>query len=330
LWHSKALDSRQEISTTVPHFSVIIAVYNDWQPLDHCLRALAQQENSPDFEVIVVDDGSATFVPESIRLWSDHVPLTILRQRHSGVAAARNLGIESSTGSVLVFTDADCEMRCGCLSALHAAMLNFPQHNSFQLHLVSHCSSLMGRAEELRLLSLQNQALRPDGRIHYLNTAGFAIRKAYLSPAAPLFGPQALRAEDTLLLANLILRGELPLFVVDAIVQHTITLSWTECLLKDTRSAWSEGKTYKMIAAKRVAVRMGDRARMRMMISMWNATNQPSIGRTAWFVVIARRTIHRTVRLLYRALSRLRRLLRHSATVYSAERDSGQNGNATG
>jgi glycosyltransferase involved in cell wall biosynthesis len=312
----------------MPHFSVIIPVYNDWGPLDHCLRALAQQEEAPPFEVIVVDDGSAVSVPESVRLWNDRLPLTVLRQPHSGIAAARNLGIENSTGSVLVFTDTDCEMRSDCLLALHAALVNFPQNSSFQLHLVSNCSSLINRAEELRLMSIQNQTLQPDGCIRYLNTAGFAMRRAHLSPAAPIFEPQARRAEDTLLLANLILRGKLPLFVADAIVQHRIRLSWTECLLKDVRSAWSEGRTYNMIAAKGVEVRMGDKARMRMMISMWKVANQPSIGRTAWFVVIARRTIHRTIRLLYKVLSRVRRL--HSATAYGSKQDNHRDGSPSG
>jgi glycosyltransferase involved in cell wall biosynthesis len=309
------LRSQQEISTAVPQFSVIIAVYNDWGLLDHCLHALAQQEKAPPFEVIVVDDGSAVPVPESIRLWSDRLPLTVLRQPHSGIAAARNLGIENSTGSVLVFTDTDCEMRSDCLLALHAAMLNLPQQSSFQLHLVSDCSGLINRAEKLRLMSIQQQTLQPDGCIRYLNTAGFAMRRAHLSPAAPIFEPQAQRAEDTLLLANLILQGELPLFVADAIVQHKIKLSWTECLRKDVRSAWREGRTYNMIAAKGVTVRMGDKARLKMMISMWEASNQPSIGRMAWVVVISRRIVHRTVRLLYKAVSRLRRSLPYSALV---------------
>jgi hypothetical protein len=33
----------QPISTAMPLFSIIIAVYNDWVALDPCLRSLAQQ-----------------------------------------------------------------------------------------------------------------------------------------------------------------------------------------------------------------------------------------------------------------------------------------------
>jgi hypothetical protein len=67
--------------------------------------------------------------------------------------------------------------------------------------------------------------LQPDGSIRYLNTAGFAIRRKGADVAAGLFEPVARRAEDTLLLANLMRRGQLPLFVPDAIVEHAIPLS---------------------------------------------------------------------------------------------------------
>jgi glycosyltransferase involved in cell wall biosynthesis len=284
-------------------------VYNDWGPLKRCLQSLGGQENAPPFEVIIVDDGSVEAAPESIRGWNGRFPLAVVRQPHGGIAAARNLGVQRSVGSILVFTDADCELQSNCLGALQAALLGFPQQSCFQLHLVSDGSSLIGRAEQLRLMSIQSQTLQPDGSIRYLNTAGFAIRRAYVRADGQLFDPAAQRAEDTLLLAELIRRSQLPMFVPDAIVQHTIKLSWAECLFKDMRSAWREGKTYDMIAAKRVTIRMGDRARMKMMAAMWKTANHASVGRTAWFVVIARRTVHRSVRFIYHALRRFRKPL---------------------
>ena len=54
-------------STPKVQFSVIIAVYNDWGPLEGCLQSLDQQTNPPEFEVIVVDDGSQQRIPEGIR-----------------------------------------------------------------------------------------------------------------------------------------------------------------------------------------------------------------------------------------------------------------------
>ena len=290
------------MSTPAPHFSIIVAVYNDWKPLEICLRSLSQQVDAPAFEVIVVDDGSDQEAPESIRNWSQRFCVTILRQQHAGISATRNRGIQGARGSILVFTDADCEMQSNCLAALAATISASPQHSCFQLHLAGERSNLAGQAEELRLMSLQRQTLQSNGCIRYLNTAGFAVRRAFVGADAQLFDPVARRAEDTLLLAHLIEKGELPFFVPDAIVQHRIERSWLHCLVKDARSAWIEGPAYDMIAAKGVNVRMSDAARMKVMRSMWKSAEEESIGKMGWFLVIARRTVNRIVRSLYKVL----------------------------
>ena len=279
------------ISPTPPLFSVIIGAYNDWTPLDNCLASLAQQ-TGPTFEVIVVDDGSTETAPGFIQRWERSYHLTITRQAHSGVAAARNRGIQISRGSVLVFADADCRFQTNCLLALASTIADSPEHSCFQLHLIGDCSSAVGRAEELRLITLQNHMLEPNGCIRYLNTAGFAIRRARVNVEGGVFDPGALRAEDTLLLANLMRCGELPLFVADAIVQHAIPLSVMECLRKEIRSAYHEATTYNIIASMGVKFRVSHRERLSMLSSMWKTSRRRSIGRSAWFVLAARRALH--------------------------------------
>lgn len=285
----------QPSSTATPPFSIIIAVHNDWVALDPCLRSLAQQTHGPRFEIIVVDDGSSEAAPEVIREWTRRLPLTIVRQPHAGIPTARNRGIEISRAPVLLFVDADSRTQAGCLAALAATIEDSPQHQCFQLRLVGDCSGPVGRAEELRLRIFQQHMLQPDGRIRYLNTAGFAIRRARVNLEAGLFDPAALRGEDTLLLANLMQCGELPLFVANATVQHSIPLSFMACLVKDIRSAYLEGKTYELIASKRVTIRVSHRERLRMLLSMWRIAGQDSIGRSAWFVLVARQTLQRMV-----------------------------------
>lgn len=292
----------QPISTTMPLFSIVIAVYNDWMALDPCLRSLSQQANTPAFEVIVVDDGSDGDVPEVIRQWARSLPLTIVRQSHAGIPVARNHGVQVSKGSVVVFVDADCRLETDCLAALGSTINNSPQNNCFQLHLVGDRSGTVGRAEELRLRTFQEHMLQPDGRIRYLNTAGFAIRRAGVNIEAGLFDPVALRAEDTLLLVNLMQGGELPLFVANATVQHAISISLMKCFLKDIRSAYLEGKTYDIIASKGVRIRVSHRERLRVLSSMWKTSGEDSIGRSAWFVLVARQTLQRLVSFAYKCL----------------------------
>src|SRR5580704_2376242 len=103
------------ISATTPLFSVIIGAHNDWVPLDSCLASLAQQTNSPNFEVIVVDDGSTDAAPGFILRWNSQYPLKVVRQTRAGVATARNRGVQISSGSILLFADADCRFRADCL-----------------------------------------------------------------------------------------------------------------------------------------------------------------------------------------------------------------------
>src|SRR6266496_6526798 len=177
------------MSAIAPLFSIIIPVYNDWLPLHQCLRSLAQQTNGLGFEVVIVDDGSRETAPESIRHWSSCYPLTVVRRPHAGVSAARNRGVQISKGSVLVFVDADCRLQTNCLAALASIITDSPQHSCFQLHIIGDCSGAVGRAEELRLRALQTHLLQPNGCIRYLNTAGFAVRRARVDIQRGIFDP---------------------------------------------------------------------------------------------------------------------------------------------
>ena len=108
-----------------------------------------------------------------------------------------------------------------------------------------------------------------------------------------MFDPTALRSEDTLFLANLMQAGELPLFLPGAIIQHVIPLSLLECFLKDVRSAYLDRRAAELIASMRVRLRASHRERIDMLSSMWRTSKQRSIGRAAWFVVIARQGLLR-------------------------------------
>jgi glycosyltransferase involved in cell wall biosynthesis len=282
----------QSSGSVVPAISVIIAIYNDWLPLRDCLAALRAQTGAPPFEIVIVDDGSVTPVPDDIRAWGTGSPsLRVVSQNHAGVAAARNLGLRTASGELLMFTDADCVPASDCLAQLFAFAGASPSTDYFQLHLTGDLSSLPGRAEELRLEVTQRFLLQRDGTIHFLNTAGFALRRSALSSHRPTFDETALRGEDTLLFAELLRRGIAPRFVDSAIVSHRVRLTVFKCLVKDVHCARLEAATLSGIAGQQIEVRVTPQQRRQMLHAVLSGSRNPEIGRTAGFFLILRQTI---------------------------------------
>jgi len=84
--------------------SVIVPNYNGASTIGKCLEA-AFASDYDNFEVIVVDDGSADNSLEIIKKF----PCKLIRiDKHSGASKARNIGAQNSNGGVLFFIDADC------------------------------------------------------------------------------------------------------------------------------------------------------------------------------------------------------------------------------
>ena len=284
---------RKESGEVEPIISIVIGAYDDWMPLEDCLRSLSRQVHAPAFEVIVVDDGSRQAIPQQMYHWNHRFPLTIQRQEHAGVSAARNRGIQLARGSILLFVDADSQLKPDCLAQLARCATNSPQSSCFQLCLQGNLDGIVGRAEELRLRTLQESLVRQDGCILYLNTAGFAIRRSRINLQYGLFNSAFLRGEDTALLGELMLDHELPLFAPDAVVQHAVRLSLLACFWKDIRLAGLSKKADDFITSKGLKVRMKSSERLAAMTHMWKISSATEIGKAAWFVVVARQGIQR-------------------------------------
>lgn len=99
--------------------SVIVPVYEQWHLIPDLLRSFELQDtDGMAVELLLVDNGST-------RLQSpDKLPANcrILTCKEAGSYAARNFGVQASTGEILVFTDADCVPRDGWLAALVGAL----------------------------------------------------------------------------------------------------------------------------------------------------------------------------------------------------------------
>jgi glycosyltransferase involved in cell wall biosynthesis len=79
-----------------------------------------------DFEVLVIDDGSTDDTEAVIRQYGERV--RCIHQRNSGVAAARNRGINESRGRYVAFLDADDTWAADKLQAQVTALRKNPDY----------------------------------------------------------------------------------------------------------------------------------------------------------------------------------------------------------
>jgi glycosyltransferase involved in cell wall biosynthesis len=96
-----------------PSISVIVPVYNaersDARYLFEALESVASQTYR-DFEVVVVDDGSAdgsAQIVEQFIAGHPELTMTLLRKANGGQSSARNMGVEHAKGPWLAFLDQD-------------------------------------------------------------------------------------------------------------------------------------------------------------------------------------------------------------------------------
>ncbi|HKF56343.1 MAG TPA: glycosyltransferase [Blastocatellia bacterium] len=107
----------------MPEVSVIIPTYNSAKYLTDAVDSVLRQTHR-DFEVLVIDDGSTDDTPAVIGRYGDLV--RYIRQPNSGVAAARNRGINESMGRYVAFLDADDTWHRDKLKAQIAALRKNP------------------------------------------------------------------------------------------------------------------------------------------------------------------------------------------------------------
>jgi len=85
-----------------PRVSVVLCTHNGSRTVAECLEGLRRLDY-PDFEVIVVDDGSRDRTAEIAR---GH-PVQLLSTPHVGLSAARNIGWQAATGEIVAYIDDD-------------------------------------------------------------------------------------------------------------------------------------------------------------------------------------------------------------------------------
>ena len=103
-------------------------VYNGEKYLNAALDSLLSQ-SVDDWELVVVDDGSADATPQILDGYQDP-RIVRMRQDNAGEARARNVGLDHATGQYIAFLDADDLYLPNALADLSAFLDQCPEYDA--------------------------------------------------------------------------------------------------------------------------------------------------------------------------------------------------------
>jgi GT2 family glycosyltransferase len=85
-----------------PRVSVVVCIFNGESTVRDCCQGLRALDY-PDYEVIIVDDGSTDKTAAIASEFGFHV----IRTENCGLSRARNTGLQAATGEIVAYTDGD-------------------------------------------------------------------------------------------------------------------------------------------------------------------------------------------------------------------------------
>ncbi len=136
--------------TRGPKVSVVMIAYSAPEYIPAAVESILAQEFY-DWELIVVDDGSAEDIPAVLAPYADR--LRYIRRENGGPGAARDTGVAAAQGEYIAFADSDdihLPYRIGCQAALldayPEAALTCSDFSSFKEGKISARSTLRVRA----------------------------------------------------------------------------------------------------------------------------------------------------------------------------------------
>lgn len=96
---------------------IVIPAYNAEAYLEECMESVLSQKTEYSYHIVLVDDGSRDNTPAICDRYSSNPRVTVIHQKNSGPAAARNAGLAELFGRYLMFVDADDVLCPGAVQA---------------------------------------------------------------------------------------------------------------------------------------------------------------------------------------------------------------------
>jgi cellulose synthase/poly-beta-1,6-N-acetylglucosamine synthase-like glycosyltransferase len=199
----------------LPAVTVIVPAWNAEATIQPCLDSLLASDYPKErTEVIVVDNASTDRTSELLSHYRDRV--LVLREEKRGPAAARNRGLQAASGTVVAFTDADCEVDPAWLRTL-ASSLRDPSVGIVGGRILS--------KRPCNRIELFGERIHDHGKAIQVSDPPYAITMNWVSRRSALqeaggFDEEYLRCEDVDLTRRIMDAGLTLRYQHDAVVFH--------------------------------------------------------------------------------------------------------------
>lgn len=100
-------------------FSIVIAVRNENQYIEQCLKGIFAQDFKENFEVIIIDGMSTDGTYETLLKLKNQYHFNLERNKKINAAAGRNIGIKKAQGKYIAFIDGDAIPARDWLTQIH-------------------------------------------------------------------------------------------------------------------------------------------------------------------------------------------------------------------
>ena len=131
----------------------------------------------PQFEVVVVDDGSAPAVRDVAERFETDLSIRYIYQENAGPARARNVGARHATGALVAFTDDDCTPQQGWLRSLERELARSPDALVGGTTLNAAADSLYSEVSQDLVSFLYENARRPGASFDFFTSNNMACRR---------------------------------------------------------------------------------------------------------------------------------------------------------
>ena len=211
-----------------PKVSVVVPAYNAEATMAPLLESLLQLDY-PDFEVIVVNDGSTDRTREIVL---QH-PVRLVDQPNRGASAARDAGLRVASSEIVAYADSDVAVTRDWLGHL-VKPFSDPEVAA------STGQTIFLRNEKctswLRSMDIERRNAHRRTFTRLANGPNSAFRRAVLLDVGG-FNPRWYHAEDTEVSYRISQKGYKIRYVPEAIVHHVPEENWRNYLRKRYRDA---------------------------------------------------------------------------------------------